>query len=154
MKTDLFQSCGHCWVFQIYWHIECSTFTASSFRIWNSSTGIPLSPLALFILMLRKAHLLLNKIFITYLGLLNFLLAFTIGFVSFTLYPLILPVWQSFNLFYFLPPYFPFIYSFDFLYFIIYITFRYYSFTRIFSFDLASSLGLRSLFSSRLQRMS
>ena len=32
MKTDLFQSCGHCWVFQIFWHIECSTFTASSFR--------------------------------------------------------------------------------------------------------------------------
>ena len=27
------QSCGHCWVFQICWHIECSTFTASSFRI-------------------------------------------------------------------------------------------------------------------------
>ena len=40
-KTDLFQSCGHCWVFQICWHIECSTFRASSFRIWNSSTGIP-----------------------------------------------------------------------------------------------------------------
>ena len=36
LKTDLFQSCGHCWVFQICWHIECSTFTASSFRIWNS----------------------------------------------------------------------------------------------------------------------
>ena len=36
MKTDLFQSCGHCWVFQICWHIECSTITASSFRIWNS----------------------------------------------------------------------------------------------------------------------
>ena len=33
-----FQSCGHCWVFQIFLHIECSTFTASSFRIWNSST--------------------------------------------------------------------------------------------------------------------
>ena len=33
MKTDLFQSCGHCWVFQICWHIECSTFTASSFSI-------------------------------------------------------------------------------------------------------------------------
>ena len=32
MKTDLFQSCGHCGVFQICWHIECSTFTASSFR--------------------------------------------------------------------------------------------------------------------------
>ena len=37
-ETDLFQSCGHCWVFQMCWHIECSTFTASSFRIWNSST--------------------------------------------------------------------------------------------------------------------
>ena len=57
MKTDLFQSCGHCWVFHIYWHIECSTFTASSFRIWNSSTGIPSSPLALFIVMFPKAHL-------------------------------------------------------------------------------------------------
>ena len=41
MKTDLFQSCGHCRVFQICWHIECSTFTASPFRIWNSSTGNP-----------------------------------------------------------------------------------------------------------------
>ena len=49
MKTDLFQSCGHWWVFQICWHIECSTFTASSSRIWNSSTGIPSPPLALFV---------------------------------------------------------------------------------------------------------
>ena len=57
MKTYLFQSCGHCWVFQIYWHIECSTFTASSFMIWKSSTGIPSPPLALFIVMLSKAHL-------------------------------------------------------------------------------------------------
>ena len=57
MKTDLFQSCGHCWVFQICWHIECSTFIASSFRIWNSSTGIPSPPLALFVVMLSKAHL-------------------------------------------------------------------------------------------------
>ena len=57
MKTDLFQSCGHCWVFQICWHIECSTFTASCFRIWNSSTGIPSPTLALFIVMLPKAHL-------------------------------------------------------------------------------------------------
>ena len=57
MKTNLFQSCGHCWVFQICWHIECSTFTASSFRIWNSSTGIPPPPLALFVVMLSKAHL-------------------------------------------------------------------------------------------------
>ena len=57
MKTDLFQSCGHSWVFHICWHIECSTFTASSFRIWNSSTGIPSPPLALFVVMLSKAHL-------------------------------------------------------------------------------------------------
>ena len=57
MKTDLFQSCGHCWVFQICWHIECITLTASSFRIWNSSTGIPSPPLTLFIVMIPKAHL-------------------------------------------------------------------------------------------------
>ena len=57
MKTDLFQSRGHCWVFQICWHIECSTFTASSFRIWNSSTGIPQPPLALFVGVLLEAHL-------------------------------------------------------------------------------------------------
>ena len=25
MKTDLYQSCGHCCVFQIWWHIEYST---------------------------------------------------------------------------------------------------------------------------------
>ena len=57
MKTDIFQSCGHCWVFQICWHIECSTFSMASFRIWNSSTGIPSPPLALFIVMFPKAHL-------------------------------------------------------------------------------------------------
>ena len=58
MKTDLFQSCGHCWGFQFCWHIECSTLTASSFKIWNSSTGIPSSPLALFVVM---AHLTLHS---------------------------------------------------------------------------------------------
>ena len=52
-----FQSCGHCWVFQICWQIECNTFTASSFKIWNSSTGIPSPPLALFVMILPKAHL-------------------------------------------------------------------------------------------------
>ena len=57
MKTELFQFCGHCWVFQICWHIQCSTFTASTFRFWNSSTGIPSPPLALFVVMLSKAHL-------------------------------------------------------------------------------------------------
>ena len=51
------QSCGHCWIFQISWHIKCSTFTPSSFRIWNSSTGIPLPPLSLFVVMLPKAPL-------------------------------------------------------------------------------------------------
>ena len=57
MKTDLFQSCGRCWVFQICRHIECSSFTASSFRIWNSSTGIPSPPLALYVVMLPMTHL-------------------------------------------------------------------------------------------------
>ena len=56
MKTDFFQSCGHCWGFQLCWHIECSTFTESSFRIWNSSTGIPSLPLAFFVVMLPKAY--------------------------------------------------------------------------------------------------
>ena len=57
IKTDIFQFCGHGWFFQVCWHIECNTFTASSFRIWNSSSGIPSSPLALFVVMLPKAHL-------------------------------------------------------------------------------------------------
>ena len=57
MKTDIFLSCGHCWVFQICWYIECSISTASSFRIWNSSAGIPSHPLALFLVLLPKAHL-------------------------------------------------------------------------------------------------
>ena len=57
MKSDFFQSCGLCWVFQICWHIECSTFITSSLRICNSPTGIPSPPLALFIVILPKAHL-------------------------------------------------------------------------------------------------
>ena len=57
MKSDLFQSCGHCWVFKFCWHIACSTWIASSFRIWNSSAGIPSPPQALFLVMLSKAHL-------------------------------------------------------------------------------------------------
>ena len=61
MKTDLSQSCVHCWIFSICWHIECSTFIASSFRIWNSSTGILSLPLALFVMMLSKTHLTSNS---------------------------------------------------------------------------------------------
>ena len=57
MKTDIFQSYGHSWVFQICWYIECSSFTASSFRIWTSSIGILPPLLALIIVMLPKAHL-------------------------------------------------------------------------------------------------
>ena len=46
METDLFPlwpllSFPNCW------HIGCSAWTASSFRIWNSSAGIPSPPLAL-----------------------------------------------------------------------------------------------------------
>ena len=50
-------SCGHCWVIKVCWHTECSTFTASSFRIWNSSAGIPSLPLALFIVMLPQVRM-------------------------------------------------------------------------------------------------
>ena len=50
--NELFQSCGHCWVFQIFWNIDCNTFTVSSFSIWNSSTGILSPPLALFVVWL------------------------------------------------------------------------------------------------------
>ena len=41
---------------QIWWHIECSTFMASLFRIWNSSAGITAPSLALLVVMLPKAH--------------------------------------------------------------------------------------------------
>ena len=46
-----------CWVFQTCWHIECNTFTASTFRIWNSSTGFPTPLLALLVVMIPKDHL-------------------------------------------------------------------------------------------------
>ena len=52
-----FQSCCHGWVFQICCHIDCSTFTALSFRIWRSSTGISSPLLALFVVRLPKAHM-------------------------------------------------------------------------------------------------
>ena len=54
------------WPFPVLWPLlsflnllayECSTFTASSFSIWNSSTGIPSPPPALLIVMLPQAHL-------------------------------------------------------------------------------------------------
>ena len=54
------------WPFPVLWPLlsfpnllayECSTFTASSSRIWNSSTGIASPPLALFVVMLSTAHL-------------------------------------------------------------------------------------------------
>ena len=54
-ENTFFHSCGHCWIFQICWHIECGTLTASSFRIWNSSAGIPSSLLDLFVVVLPKA---------------------------------------------------------------------------------------------------
>ena len=57
MKIDLFQSCGHCCVFEICWNIDYSSLTASSFRIRNTSAVIPSPPLALFIVMLPEAHL-------------------------------------------------------------------------------------------------
>ena len=52
MKTDLFQSPGHCWVFEIFWWIN-----ASSFGIWNSSTQILSPPLIMLVMMLPIVHL-------------------------------------------------------------------------------------------------
>ena len=49
----LLQSYGHCWVFRICYRILCSSLTTSSFRIWNSSGGIPSFPLAWFPTWLR-----------------------------------------------------------------------------------------------------
>ena len=43
--------------FPSLWHIEHSTLTASSFRIWNSPVEIPSLPLSLFMLILPKTHL-------------------------------------------------------------------------------------------------
>ena len=56
-ENDFFQSYHHCWVFQICWNNECSTFPASFFRVLNSSIGIPSPPLTLFVVMLPKDHL-------------------------------------------------------------------------------------------------
>ena len=55
-----FQSCGHCCFPNLlaYW---LQRFHSIIFRIWNSSTGIPSPPLALFIVMLPKAHLTLHS---------------------------------------------------------------------------------------------
>ena len=50
MKINFLQSCHHCWVFHLCWHIECSTLTALFSRFWQSSAGIPSPPYALFIL--------------------------------------------------------------------------------------------------------
>ena len=36
MTTHFLQSCGHCWSFQICWHIECITLITWSFRISSS----------------------------------------------------------------------------------------------------------------------
>ena len=44
-------------VFQICWHIEWNTLTASSFRILNNSSGIPSPLLALLTAVLPKSHL-------------------------------------------------------------------------------------------------
>ena len=56
MKTEHFQLCGPCWVFQICWNVEYSTLIASSSRIWNSSVGVPSPPLALFVVKFPKAY--------------------------------------------------------------------------------------------------
>ena len=61
MKIYLSQSFDYCWVFRICWCIECSTLTASSFRILNNSAGIPTPSVALLAVLLLKAHLTLHS---------------------------------------------------------------------------------------------
>ena len=36
MKTDLFHSCGHCWVFQICWHMRWAQLWISLNILWHS----------------------------------------------------------------------------------------------------------------------
>ena len=55
-KNTFFQSCGHCWVFQICWHIGCS-YLSIIFKVLSSSAGIPSPLLVLFIVMLPEALL-------------------------------------------------------------------------------------------------
>ena len=56
MKTDFFQTCGHCCIFQIFWHIE---YSLSQHHL----LGFEIAQLKfhhlcyLFIVMLPKAHL-------------------------------------------------------------------------------------------------
>ena len=52
IKSNIFS-----WPMATYWHTECSTFTPSSFRIWNSSAGILSPALAFLVVILPKAHL-------------------------------------------------------------------------------------------------
>ena len=56
MKIDLFQSCGHC-CFPNLLAQWMQRLTASSFKIWNSWSGILSPPLGLLVVMLPKAHL-------------------------------------------------------------------------------------------------
>ena len=61
MRIDLFQSCVHCWVFQICWYNDCKTLMTSSFRDLNSSAGMPSHPLASLTALLLKTHLTLHS---------------------------------------------------------------------------------------------
>ena len=63
-NENTFSSPVSCWVFQICGHIERSIFIASSFRIWNSSSGISSPPLALFVVMLAKGHFTLQDVWL------------------------------------------------------------------------------------------
>ena len=57
MKTDLFQSYGHCWVFKLA-GISNAALAQNHFLWFEiAQTGIPSPPLALFVVMLPKAHL-------------------------------------------------------------------------------------------------
>ena len=55
METEIFQSRGLCWVFQICWYIECSTLKSQ--HLLGFEIDQLEFQLALFVVMLSKAHL-------------------------------------------------------------------------------------------------
>ena len=57
MKTDLFKSYGYCWVSQICWHTECTTFTAT-----NKASGGDGIPVELFQILKNDAVKVLHSV--------------------------------------------------------------------------------------------
>ena len=166
------------WPFPVLWPLlsfpdllpfECSTFTASSFTIWNSSPGIPSPPLALFVVMLPKAHLtshsristlgewahhrgylghenlfLYSSVYYCYFVLISSASVRSISFLSFTV-----PIyaWNVPLVYNFLEEISSFSHSVVFLYFFALITEEGFLLSLCYSLDLCIQMGVSFLFS-------